>query len=171
MLKPPIIIHDEFLTPLKCQSDQVLEYTAIKINSIVELVEKHYNVKIADAVAPAFGNIINKPICDNSVYRGRQWLRTNNYDFTGYIPLMTYNSDTPFDPSTDVYGGELLFKTLKFKHAPITGELLIFPSAPNFLHYHDTIKIGHLKYIKFYLICDKPYQYDYTKFNCICSTW
>jgi hypothetical protein len=171
MLKPPVIICSDFLTPLKCQSEQVLEYTALKINTIVGIVERHYGVKIIDAVAPMFGSVLSSPVCDNSTYKNRRWVRTTNYDFTGYIPLVSYNNDVPFDPTTDVYGGELLFKTLKFKHAPITGELLIFPSAPNFLHYHDTVKIGNLKYIKFHLICDKPYQYDYSKFNCICSTW
>lgn len=171
MLSSPIILIDGFIPPLKCQSDNVLEFAIHKANSIITVIEQYYNVKVADLIDVQVGSVIAKPICDNSAYINRKWTRKNKYDFTGYIPLCTYNNTTPFDISTDVYGGELVFKTFKFKHAPNMGDLLIFPSAPNFIHYHDTVKIGQLQYIKFYVVCNTPYVYDYRKFNNICSQW
>lgn len=171
MLKPPIVTVNGFLTPLKCQASNVLEFTAHKLDSVIPQVEEYYDVNISEVIEPYFGAILTSPVCDNSTYSNGQWQRKNKYDFTGYIPLTSYNNTTPFDPTTDVYGGELMFKTLKFKHPPYLGQLIVFPSAPNFLHFHNTIKIGALQYIKFHLICDEPYVHDYRKFNNICSQW
>jgi hypothetical protein len=162
-MKKPIIQIDEFLSPLRCKSSNVLDYTDQKIIQVIPYIEEYYNVKIIDHTkASLFTDLKTKS--DNSILRGN-WVKVKNIDFTCYIPLFTFNNKPPFDPETDVYGGGFHFNFFNYTIAPTMGRLLVFPSAPNFTHTHEPIKIGSFNYMKIFLTCDKPYVYDLTKWN------
>ena len=162
-MNSPSLIFEEFLSPLKCKDSSKLEYTSHKLSLIIPIIENYYDVKIIETVEPYISNSI-LPICDNSYMKHGKWYRRNNYDFTGYIALSNYNKSVPFDEDSDVYGGELVFSNYGIKISPTMGDLLIFPSCPNFLHYHTKPAIGYFEYIKFFLICDK-FVFDYSKFS------
>lgn len=162
-MKKPIILIDEFLSPLRCKSSNVLEYTDQKIEQIIPHIENYYNVKIINhSKAVLLSDLKTK--CDNSIINGK-WVRVRNIDFTCYIPLFTFNNVPPFDPETDVYGGKLTFNFFNYDLDPMMGRLIVFPSVPNFTHTHEPIKIGSFNYIKIFLTCDKPFIYDLTQWN------
>ena len=81
------------------------------------------------------------------------------------LTLNDYNNIPPFDLETEVYGGELIFKNYKTIIKPGIGNLLIFPSSPNFAHQHTPIKLGKLNFIKLYFVCKTPFIFDYTKYS------
>lgn len=164
MQKSPTITIDGFISPLKCSSDNILDFVNIKAQQLIPLVNNYYNVNIKSTIPSTLLSPNNKIICDNSYYRYK-WIRHNNYDFTGYITLNDYNNTPPFDIETEVYGGELVFKNYKSTVQPGMGNLLIFPSSPNFVHYHTPIKLGKFNFIKFYFICESPFVFDYTKYS------
>lgn len=162
-MKKPIIQIDEFLSPLRCKASNVLEYADQKIVQILPYIEDYYNVKIAEHTKPVLLTDL-KTRCDNSILKGK-WVKVRNIDFTCYIPLFTFNKTPPFDPETDVYGGQLTFNFFKYTVEPEMGRLMVFPSAPNFTHTHEPVKFGSFNYIKIFLTCDKPYVYDLSKWN------
>jgi hypothetical protein len=162
-MKSPTIIFEEFLSPLKCKDSSKLEYVSHKLSSIIPIIEQHYNVKIIETVEPILSTSII-PTCDNSYVKNGKWFRKNRYDFTGYIPLMDYNKSVPFDEDSEVYGGELIFKNYGIKISPTMGDLIVFPSYPNFIHYHTMPKIGYFEYIKIFLIAEE-FKFDYSKYS------
>ena len=162
-MRKPSLIFEEFLSPLKCKDSSKLEYTSHKLSSILPIIENHYDVKIIETIQPYTSNSI-LPICDNSYLKNGKWFTRNQYSFTGYIPLSNYSKDIPFDEESEVYGGELIFPNYGIKITPSIGNLLIFPSCPNFLHYHEKPLIGYFEYIKFFLIVES-FKFDYTKYS------
>lgn len=163
-MKNPILQIDEFVSPLRCQAPNVLEFIDQKILQIIPVIEQYYGVKIKDKTNSKIFNEY-RPICDNSIYRHGSWTKVNNYDFTCYVPLLTYNNKPPFDFETEVYGGSLIFTSFKKKYDPNMGTLLIYPSVPNFVHYHEPVKIGKLDYVKVFLTCEKQFVYNYKQWN------
>lgn len=162
-MKKPIILIDEYLSPLRCTLPNVLEFVDQKVPQLTEFIEQYYNVKIVDNTKPEILTDLRLR-CDNSIFKGK-WVKIKNYDFSCYIPLTSYNNLPPFDVDTDVYGGTITFTNFKFSLKPEMGRLLIYPSLPNFTHIHEPVKIGTLKYIKIYFTCDKPFVYNLTKWN------
>ena len=164
MQRSPILKYESFIPPLKCQSGNILEFVEYKFPSIQESIEKHFDVEIDNIFDIHIGDIIKKPTCDNSIYN-KKWIINRNSDFTGYIPLRTYNNNVPFDIETEVYGGELFFMNFGYHYYPSMGDLLIYPSSPNFVHFHKEVLVGGFNYIKFYIRCSESYIHQYTKFN------
>lgn len=164
MQKSPIITIDGFISPLKCSSETVLDFVSSKAQQLIPIINDYYKVTIDKIISPIILSPSNKIICDNSYYQYK-WIRKNNYDFTCYITLNDYNNIPPFDLETEVYGGELIFKNYKTIIKPGIGNLLIFPSSPNFAHQHTPIKLGKLNFIKLYFVCKTPFIFDYTKYS------
>jgi len=162
-MKPPSLIFEEFLSPLKCRDDNVLKIVEHRFTDYTTIIEQYYNVKVKEISSPILSNDCNIT-CDNSIYK-RNWIRKNDYDFTGYIALSNYSKDVPFDEDYDVYGGELIFKNYGIKISPTMGDLIIFPSCANFLHYHNKPLVGKFNYIKLFITCENPYIFNFKEFS------
>jgi hypothetical protein len=162
-MKKPIILIDEFISPLRCISPNVLDYVDQKTPQLISIIEQYYDVKIKNVTKAVMLNEC-RLTCDNSIYKSK-WIKVNEYDFSCYIPLVTYNNKPPFDIETEVYGGSLTFTSFKTKYKPVIGRLIIFPSAPNFVHIHEEAKFGTFNYVKVFLTCETPFVYNYKQWN------
>jgi hypothetical protein len=159
----PVLIFDEFISPLKCQSDNVLDFAISKANLIVPNINKHFGVDITEVT----GTIVSPSTvlqCGRGYFK-YGWVKTNTSSFMGYIPLKNYNKETPFDIETDVYGGDMILTQYKNKLYPEMGKLCVFPSSPNFAHHFNDVQIGELKIIKLLFKCDDEYSFDYMKWS------
>jgi hypothetical protein len=162
-MKPPSLIFEEFLSPLKCRDDNVLKIVEHRFTDYTTIIEQYYNVNVKEISSPILSNDCNVT-CDNSRYK-RNWIRKNDYDFTGYIALSNYSKDVPFDEDYDVYGGELIFKNYGIQISPTMGDLIIFPSCANFLHYHNKPMVGTFNYIKLFITCENPYIFNFKEYS------
>ena len=102
--------------------------------------------------------------CDNSVLKNGRWSRVNSSDFTCILFLKDYNDKPDFDPLFECYGGQLTFPTHDVTLKPMRGTLVVYPSGPNFINQIAAPVAGDNVYIKFSIICEKPYVYDPKKF-------
>lgn len=155
----PALLFDDFVPPLKCGLDDVVSYAIHKSNSIIPKINKHYKTNIIKVE----GSLI-KPFkqlqCGCGIFK-YQWNKINNSSFVGYIPLKTFNDESPFDIETDVYGGQLIMTQYKTSLKPAIGQLCVFPSTPNFAHYFNDVTLGNLDIIKLLFICETKYQFNY----------
>lgn len=100
------------------------------------------------------------------------WVRTSEVDFLGYLFLNDYNSSSKdFDPDWEVMGGELAFPNFDFSIQPERGMLVIFPSAPNFIHTVSNVDAGELNLIRMHFSAEVPYEYDRNKFPGHYTQW
>lgn len=164
MLKPPCLIFHEFLSPLKSRDCNRDLYINAKFDGIKAYIENYYDINIKTVSTIIESSDINLT-CDNSFYKHGKWILKNHYDFTCYIPLMNHNNHVPFDDEYDVYGGELIFPNFKKQLSLNIGDLLIFPSCPNFIHHHNKPMIGYFKYINFFITAEKRFEYDYKQWD------
>lgn len=164
-LKLPIILLEEFLSPLKCQSDDVLSVTEQKLKSIVPLIDKQYGVKVKsfDCKLMTPPNVLH---CGSAIFKSR-WVKINDADFIGYLPLKDH-STSPFDENTDVYGGALVLRQYNTKLLPNAGTLFIHPATPNFAQYFEEVHAGVLNYVFIQIKCESNYEFDFTKWS---SNW
>lgn len=113
-----------------------------------------------------------QPMCSNSVYSNRKWIRNKNIDFTGVIFLSDYNAGTDaFDPNFEVFGGKLQFPQHKFSFNPTRGSLVIFPGGPHFIHSTSSIQAGDLFMVRFHITAKVPWNYDPKMFPGNFSSW
>lgn len=158
----PVLLFDEFLSPLKCQNKDLV-FVDNKLNSIYQSINKKFKVKIKNHEIK-----LTKPnysiMCGDSYYK-HKWIPMNNSSFIGLIFLNDYNKESPFDDTTECYGGILHLTQYKTMILPKAGQMVIFPSSRNFSYVFDEIKIGKLEIIKVLFYCDSKYQFDFTKWS------
>lgn len=173
-MKSPSITIPKLLSQSECRNENVLHVIEERVTGCIETIEQYYNIKIKQIISPVMSKDYNY-ICDSEAYVGPKWIKKpdgtkkripggkvkiNNYDFTGYIALTQYNDYYPFDPTVEVWGGELIFTNYGAKIIPTAGNLIVFPTCSNFSHQHLESNIGELIYAKLFFICEEPFVYD-----------
>lgn len=115
---------------------------------------------------------VSTPMCGNSVYFGRKWVRNKNRDLTGILFLSDYNNGTEaFDPQFEVYGGKLQFPQHHFSFNPKRGTLVVFPAGPHFVNVISQILAGDLFVMRFHVAAEEPWMYDPNQFRGDFKTW
>ena len=138
-----------------------------RLEDLREQVEEYYDFKWKGTTEMAFEFFPEdcqdglQPMCSNSVYSNRKWIRNKARDFTGVIFLSDFNDGREgFDDAVEVFGGKLQFPQHKFSFNPKRGTLVIFPAGPHFIHSVSNIQAGDLFMVRFHIVGEKPWMYD-----------
>jgi hypothetical protein len=158
----PIIYLPNYISPLKCLEENV-DFVENKVTSLKPIINQYYSVHITSISIPVVSTYLGRKV-GNSRLTGGKWQRISNIDFICYIPLRNHNSNN-FDEETDVYGANMVFERYNQIYVPKIGDVLVFPAAPNFTHYHTECNIGKYKYIQILIQCIVPYHFNYTQFS------
>ena len=145
-------------------TDKVIQ-DIFEIPNFVDTISSYYGISVGGVERPAHEIFVagakEDPVCENSVFtKERQWMQTKNRALTGILFLNSFNSEPPFNENTQCYGGKLEFPSHQFGFNPEAGTLVIFPSAPQFVHLTTPIQRGVLEQIKFHIIPSEPYVYS-----------
>jgi hypothetical protein len=108
--------------------------------------------------------------CENSVYDSK-WRRVNDNDLTGIVFLKTSVQQANLDPATEVYGSRLEFSNHNFGFTPQIGQLIIFPSGPNFLNSTLPAKLGDMYQIRVQFVGEDKLEYNPRDFPGDYRTW
>ena len=201
MSKCPFFIVDNFLSPLECEDiisrsnfefpntqngrpvksitqnvltqNRVLPY----LEELIPTLEEYYGFEHGGILPfniecyPA--NAVQEGYrCENSYRREGEWVRTTDVDLTCIIFLKEDNSvDNNFDDLFEVYGSSLQFINHSFGFRPERGQLIVFPSGPNFVNATISPKIGDMYQLRISLVGMQPYKYDMRKFPGNVKTW
>lgn len=112
-----------------------------------------------------------EPVCENSNYVNKKWMRTKNRDISAVLFLYEYNENPPFDSDYECYGGKLEFPQHGFSFVPQRGTLVVYPSAPHFINATSTIAFGDSVQARIHMATQMPYLYDPTQFPGDYTTW
>lgn len=105
-----------------------------------------------------------EPLCENSNWVKKKWVRTKPRDLSCILFLSDYNADTGFDSDYEVYGGTLNFHNFDFKFHPSRGMLIVYPSGPHFINSTSRINYGSLFQARWHLAGDLPFLYQPTDY-------
>lgn len=169
---------DENNRPLKSVTANRLSEVRLAdyLDEARDFTEEYYGVSIKGVHPLQFeyypeGCESSKPICENSIYVGSRWTRSNNKDFVGILFLSDYQEKAPFDPAFEVKGGKLQFPTHNFGFNPKRGMLVIFPGNEYFVHNTSAIDVGDLHQVKIYMTASENYVYDPRSFPGNYEVW
>jgi len=112
-----------------------------------------------------------EPICENSDYLRKQWVRTKNRDLTGVLFLSDYNSNAGFDTDYECYGGNLEFPQHNFSFHPQRGTLIIYPSVPHFINATSMVEAGELTQARIHIATRLPFLYQPDEFPGDYKSW
>jgi len=112
-----------------------------------------------------------EPICENSDYLRKKWVRTKDRDITGVLFLSDYNDNPPFDSEYECYGGKLEFPQHGFGFNPQRGTLIVYPSGPHFINASTTVLSGDLFQARIHMATKLPYLYDPSQFPGDYHSW
>lgn len=198
--KSPFLVFQEFLSPKLCEkfvnglgfyspdtdpSNKPIKMYRTKEDYEVEIFErlqivipsimKHYDIEYRGTEQMMFEYLaegtVSEPICENSNYLRKKWVRTKDRDVTCLIFLSDYNEEVPFDSDYEVYGGKLEFPQHGFGFNPIRGTMIVYPSCPHFINANAEIKYGDLFQVRFHLAAAAPFLYQPVKFPGNFTTW
>lgn len=199
--KSPFLVIPDFVSPLTCEDivdrltlafpevdDNNRPQKSVRTNRLSELrledylteasdfVEEYYGVDIKGIHPLQFeyfpeGCAATKPVCENSIYTGGKWVRSNNKDFVGILFLSDYQDKAPFDPMFEVKGGKLQFPTHNFGFNPKRGMLVIFPGNEYFVYNTSAIEVGDLHQVKIYMSASERYVYNPNSFPGNYEVW
>lgn len=146
-----------------------------RLSILVPDLEKYYGFEYAGTeqimVEWYDEGVTGKPICENSNYIGKKWLRTRERDLSGVVFFSDYQNQPAFDSDYEVYGGKLEFPQHGFGFNPERGTLIIYPSAPHFINATAKIQAGELYQARFHIAGKAPYLYDPSNFPGDYRTW
>ena len=111
------------------------------------------------------------PICENSDYLRKKWVRTKNRDLSAILFLYDYNEEPPFDSEYEVYGAKLEFPQHNFGFNPQRGTLIVYPSVPHFINATSLIRYGEAVQARIHMATKLPYLYDPTQFPGTYKSW
>lgn len=200
-MKSPILILNDFISPLQCET--IIEDLGSPIPNISEngvplkttlysrLIENRLRdplMDLADACQDYYGYTHKgigrleielyasgyktlPPACENSIYREGKWLRSNERDIAGVIFLSDFRDKPPIDTAFEVNGGKLEFTSQEFSVTPKRGTVVVFPGGPNFINTTSRVKKGDLYQVRFYFAASKPYTYNRDDFPGDYTTW
>lgn len=199
--KSPFVVINDFISPLLCEdvversriefpntengipvksiTQNVLTQNRILpfLEDLIPSLEKYYGFEHA-GILPF--NIESYPErCKQEPVRSEnselgvdnEWKRVNDRDITGIIFLKDNCEERNFDDYFEVYGSKLEFPTHGFGIKPTRGQLILFPSAPNFINATVSPKLGELVQIRFHLVAKEPYVYDRLQFPGNYTNW
>lgn len=113
----------------------------------------------------------SEPLCENSNYVNKKWLRVRDRDITSLLFLSDYNDQPPFDNEFEVYGGKFEFPQHGFGFNPQRGTLIFYPSGPHFINANATIIAGDLFQVRFHIATKLPYLYNPLNFPGDFRSW
>lgn len=146
-----------------------------RIQSLVPTIEEYFQAQYKGTESISFEwyptGSTSSPICENSSYLRKSWVRTKQRDFTCVLFLSDYNDQVPFDSEYEVYGGKLEFAQHGFGFNPQRGTLIIYPSDPHFINVQTPITYGDLFQVRIQITAQQPYLYDPKKFPGDYRTW
>jgi len=198
--KSPFFAVENFLTPKQCEAivdglgffmpdvntegdpikmsrchDQYEKFIYEKFELLVPTIETYYDFEHRGTETLSFDffaeGVVSEPLCENSNWIKRKWVRTKDRDFTVVIFLSDYQDNIPFDSEYEVYGGKLEFPQHDFGFNPQRGTMIVYPSGPHFINALTEIAVGDLFMVKFHLAATVPYMYDPSKFPGNYQTW
>jgi hypothetical protein len=112
-----------------------------------------------------------EPICENSNYVRKKWMRTKDRDITAVLFFSDYNDNPPFDSDYECYGGKLEFPQHGFGFNPQRGTLIVYPSGPHFINATSTVQSGDLIQARIHMATKLPYLYNPTQFPGDYRSW
>lgn len=198
--KSPILIIEDFLSPLECEDIISRALTRVKLdnsdfekqkitlhdpitqNRLAERIEslsyhmeeyfgyEHREVYNIEINILPEGHKKMQPVCENSVNLNG-WTRGNNKDFVCMVFLVDKHEDGMIDLDFEVSGGLLQMIKHNFSISPKRGTLVVFPGDSNFLYNFSDIEIGDLIFLKFWVSATVPYVYNRENFPGNYTNW
>jgi hypothetical protein len=198
--RSPFMVFEDFLSPKMCESivDELGFYSPDTDPSGAPIKMYRFNQKAEDLIFERFQQIIpqimdhyetkyrgteqvifeyfaegtvSEPLCENSNYIKKKWVRTKDRDITAVLFLSDYNDDPPFDSDYEVYGGKLEFPQHQFGFNPQRGTLVVYPSGPHFINASAAIVSGDLHQARIHLAAAEPFLYNPQKFPGDYRSW
>lgn len=164
--------------PLKMikHSEEIQEIVHQRVLQLVPNLEKYYGDFIYLGTEPIMleyyvPGVVPEPVCENSHWIRKKWVRTRDRDLSGIIFLSDYQDKVPFDKEYEVYGGKLEFLQHKFSFNPQRGTLVIYPSGPHFINAISEIRAGELYLIKLHMGGKLPFIYQPANFPGDYRSW
>lgn len=198
--KSPFLVLQGFLSPKQCESivddlgfytpdtdhkgdpikmfrhhDNSQEVIYNRLQHVISPIMEYYSADYKGTEQIIFEYLaqetISDPICENSNFLRKKWVKTKDRDFTGVLFLCDYNENPPFDSDYEVYGGKLEFPQHGFGFNPQRGTLIIYPSGPHFINANAKVIAGDLVQARVHVATKLPYLYDPTEFPGDYRTW
>lgn len=198
--KSPFLVYQDFISPKQCEvivddlgfyqpdtnvdgdpikmmrhHDQHESYLFDRIHPIMSTAFQHFKSEYRGTEKMQFEFLaegaVSDPVCGNSQYLRKKWVRTKDRDFCGILFLSDYSEQTPFDSDYEVYGGKLEFPQHGFGFNPSRGTLIIFPAGPHFIYANAPIIAGDLFQVKFNFAAKSPYLHQPVDFPGDYRTW
>lgn len=146
-----------------------------KLMEQIDSISKYYGVDYKGTEEMMFeylaGGVTTDPICENSNYLRKKWVRVKDRDLTGVLFFSDYNQEIPFDNDFEVYGGKLEFPQHGFSFQPTRGTLVIYPSGPHFINANAEVIAGDLFQVRIHIATKLPYLYNPREFPGDYRTW
>lgn len=131
-----------------------------KINEMMDYYQADYKGTEKMIFEYLAEGTVTEPICENSNYLKKKWVRTYDRDFTCVLFLCNYNDSPQFDSEYEVYGGKLEFPQHGFGFNPERGTLIMYPSGPHFINANAAVEAGDLLQVRIHMACKLPYLYQ-----------
>ncbi len=145
---------------LQPQIDNIMQYYGAEYRGTEQMTFEYF----AQGTVPT-------PLCENSDYIRKKWVRTKDRDFTGVLFLSDYNDNPPFDSDYEVYGGKLEFPQHGFGFNPVRGTLIMYPSGPHFINATADVVEGDLHQVRFHIAAGMPFLYQPVDFPGDYKSW
>ena len=139
---------------------QIMDYYVTDYKGTETIQFEYFNVGITP-----------EPICENSDYLRRKWVRTKDRDLTGILFQSDYNDQPPFDTDYECFGGKLEFPQHSFSFHPERGTMIVYPSDPHFINATSMVLEGELVQARIHMAAKLPYLYDPTEFPGDYTVW
>ncbi len=199
-VKSPFLIIQDFVSPLLCEQiiDDLEayepdvdvhgkpvkairsneQYEAIlfeKLQTVIPTIEMHYGITYKGTESINFEWIPQEahgdPICENSSYLRKQWLRTRERDLSAMLFLCDYQDKVPFDSDYEIYGGKFEFPQHSFGFNAQRGTLVVYPSDPHFINVNAPVTYGDLFQVRMQITATAPFIYNPKDFPGDYRTW
>lgn len=187
--KSPFLVIENFLSPKNCEvivdslgfyspdvdsegdplkmfryNEKAEELIFDRLKPIIPQVMAYYDTEYQGTEQIIFEYLAegttSEPVCENSNYIRKKWVRTKNRDITGMLFLSDYNENAPFDNEYEVYGGKLEFPQHGFGFNPQRGTLVFYPSGPHFINANAAVVAGDLYQARIHIASLMPYLYN-----------
>jgi hypothetical protein len=168
MYEPDVNKDDKPIMTIR-QNEKIEAHIFERFQQLVPEIEKYYGFEYKgmehinfEWAAEEFEG--GKPVCENSNYLRKKWVRTKTRDITGVIFFSDYQETIPFDNEYECYGGKLEFPQHGFGFNPQRGTLVLYPSDPHFINVTTAVLAGDLFRAKLQIAAETPYIYQPDQF-------